>query len=155
MMATVNQIVTESTSPEKFATLFYADWNPGSCQMCYVNAGHNYPIVVRQNGSVEQLNIGGLVLGVIPHTSFEHGSVQLYPGDIVLMYTDGLSELNNPMGEEYGEERLIRLLQDNAHLSAEALKTKIIRDATRFSLGELGFDDLTLIVLKMRNNQPA
>ncbi len=155
MMATVNQIVTESTSPEKFATLFYADWNPVTRQFNYVNAGHNYPIVVRENGTVEQLSIGGLVLGVIPTAAFERGSVQLAAGDLVLLYTDGLSELNNPEGEEYGEERLIRLLRENAHLSAEAIKTKIIRDATRFSLGELGFDDLTLIVFKVRENDSA
>ena len=145
----MNQIITESTSPEKFATLFYADLDPAIRELVYVNAGHNYPIVVRSDGTTENLITGGLVLGVIASAKFEYGRIQLAPGDLVVLYTDGLSELRDPQGDEYGEERLLRLLTDNRHLSAEALKNKLIRDATRFALGELDFDDLTLMILKI------
>lgn len=152
IISAVNQIVTESTSPEKFATLFYADLDPVTMQLTYVNAGHNYPIVVRSDGTSECLKTGGLVLGVIRAALYEQGCVQLAEGDVVTIYTDGLSELNDPLGEEYGEERLQRLLTENRHLSAEAIKNKLMRDATRFALGELGFDDLTLMILKMDKN---
>jgi sigma-B regulation protein RsbU (phosphoserine phosphatase) len=152
IISAVNQIITESTSPEKFATLFYADLDPATRELVYVNAGHNYPIVVRPDGTTANLITGGLVLGVIASASFEYGRIQLASGDLVVLYTDGLSELRDPKGDEYGEERLLRLLTDNRHLSAEALKNKLIRDATRFALGELDFDDLTLMILKIEQD---
>ena len=154
IISAVNQIITESTTAEMFATLFYADWDPVARQLNYVNAGHNYPIVVRQDGTSDTLRVGGLALGVIAEAQFEQSRVQLVPGDLVLLYTDGLTELNDPMGQEYGEERLLRLLKENRHLSAETIKNKLVRDATRFALGELGFDDLTLIVLKLDDETP-
>jgi len=152
MISAVNQVVTASTTPEKFATMFYADLDPETRELTYVNAGHNYPIVVRSDGTSECLKTGGLVLGVVKSTEFELGRLQLAPGDILTIYTDGLSELNDPRGQEYGEERLCRLLTENRHLPADAIKNKLIRDATRFALGELGFDDLTLMILKMEKD---
>ncbi len=151
IISTVNQIVTETTSPEKFATLFYADWDPGRRRLTYVNAGHNYPIVVRRGGTCHDLKAGGLVLGVLADATYEQAQMELDPGDVVLIYTDGLSELHNPAGEEFGEERLQRFLIDNRHLPVEAIKNKLIRDASRFALGELGFDDLTIIILKLED----
>lgn len=152
IISAVNQIVTESTSSEKFATMFYADLDRVTGELTYVNAGHNYPIVIRADGTSECLVTGGLVLGVIPGTRFQYGVMRLGPEDVLVLYTDGLSELNDPMGEEYGEERLVRLITENRHLSADTLKNKLIRDATRFSLGELGFDDLTLMILKIEKD---
>jgi len=151
IIGAVNQIVTESTSPEKFATLFYADWDPATQEFTYVNAGHNYPMVVRRDATYTDLITGGLILGFMPHAHFEDARIQLGPGDVVLLYTDGLSELQNPAGEEYGEKRLRRFLTENRHLSAGAIKNKLIRDANRFALGQIGFDDLTLIILKLED----
>ncbi|MCP4710587.1 MAG: serine/threonine-protein phosphatase, partial [Planctomycetes bacterium] len=139
-----------------YITFFYGLLDKSSLTMDYVNAGHNYPIVVRSDGTSQVLKTGGLVLGVIGSAPFEQGSIQLLPGDVLTIYTDGLSELNDPLGEEYGEDRLTRLLTDNRHLSPEAIKNKLMRDATRFALGELGFDDLTLMILKLlKNGNPA
>jgi len=154
IISAVNQIITESVSSETFATMFYADWNPATGQLTYVNAGHNYPIVVRRDGTGDTLQIGGLVLGVIANTQFEQSDIKLMPGDVVLFYTDGLTELNNPAGQEYGEERLLRFLTENRHLSAETIKNKLVRDANRFALGEIGFDDLTFMVLKIEDEDP-
>ena len=152
IISAVNEILVETTSPEKFATLFYGDWDPAARELAYVNAGHNYPIVMRRDGTSEQLHTGGLVLGVMPQTCFEHGRLRLAPGDVLLMYTDGLSELRNPAGEEYGEERIVRFLTDSRHLSAETIKNKLVREANRFALGEIGFDDLTFIILKLEDH---
>jgi len=149
IISAVNEIVTESTSPEKFATMFYADWDPISRELAYVNAGHNYPMVVRKDGTYTDLVVGGLILGFMGNAQYADAKIQLTPGDVVLVYTDGLSELRNHAGEEYGEDRLRRFLTENRHLSADAIKNKLIRDANRFALGQIGFDDLTLIILKL------
>lgn len=149
VMANTNVLVHESTSAERFATLVYAELDPATCNLVYSNAGHNHPILVRRDGRCEMLDCGGLVLGVMPSVHYETGAVTLQMEDLLLFYTDGLSELQNPDGEEYGEARLIRFLKDNRHLDPEELKNRLVREVTRFALGDIGFDDLTMVVLKM------
>jgi sigma-B regulation protein RsbU (phosphoserine phosphatase) len=149
VMANTNVLVHESTSPERFATLVYAELDTASRTLVYSNAGHNYPILIRGDGRCELLDCGGLVLGVMPSVHYDTGDVVLERDDVLLFYTDGLSELQDPNGEEYGEARLIRFIKDNRHLDPEELKNRLIREVTRFALGAIGFDDLTMVILKM------
>lgn len=149
VMASTNALVNQSTSADRFATLVYAEFDPVAHRLIYSNAGHNYPIVIRHDGRHELLDVGGLVLGVMPSVNYETGRVDLGMNDLVLFYTDGLSELQNPLGEEYGESRLIRFLCDNRHLEPEELKNRLLRDVARYALGTIDFDDLTMVILKL------
>ncbi|MBI3873147.1 MAG: SpoIIE family protein phosphatase [candidate division Zixibacteria bacterium] len=148
-VANANVLIAESTSPEQFATLVFAEFDPSTHRLTYANAGHNYPIVVSENGTHTVLDCGGLVLGVMPQAEYAVGEVSLSHGDAVLFYTDGLSDLQNLDGEDFGEGRILALLRENRHLPAEALKDEMVRHADHFASGELGFDDLTLMVLKI------
>jgi sigma-B regulation protein RsbU (phosphoserine phosphatase) len=148
-IANTNSLITDSTGSERFATLVYAEFDPIQCRLAYCNAGHNYPIIMRQDGSHEFLTTGGLLLGVSKTAEYEVGEACLRPDDVVLFYTDGLSEIQSPDGEEFGENRLVNFLADHRHLAPDDLKNRLVREATHFSLGAIGFDDMTLIVMKV------
>ena len=109
----------------------------------------NYPFVVHADGRCSFLDRGGLILGAFSQAAYESGSVQLEPDDIVMFFTDGLSDLRDLEGNDFGEERILELVREHNQLGAEALKNELLREAKEFSSGELGFDDLTMIVLKI------
>ncbi len=115
-------------------------------RLAYVNAGHNAPFVVRSDGSHQRLPEGGVVLGVFASRNYEMGSAQLSPGDRVVLFTDGVTEACNAAGEEFGEARLLRLLEDHRTLSADQLQAKILAVVAEFSGGRWQ-DDATLLVL--------
>ena len=144
-----NAFIAEITSSEQFATMVYAELDPAAGALTYANAGHNYPIVVRSDGSHSRLESGGLVLGVMPDVIYEVSTVSIRSGDIVFFFTDGLSDLEAPDGDGFGEDRIVDMVIDNRHLTPERLAHEIVRHATEFSAGELGFDDLTFVVLKI------
>ena len=141
----LNSIVHRNTDSDRFITFFYAHLD-GSRRLAYVNAGHNAPFVVRADGSHERLREGGAVLGVFGTANYELGLAQLSPGDRVILFTDGVTEACDPSGEEFGEARLLRLLQDHRKLSADELQAKILAVVAEFS-GSRWQDDATLVVL--------
>lgn len=147
-IADTNAFVSEITAAEQFATLVYAEFNHLTRELSYTNAGHNQPMLVRHDGRCERLDCGGLVLGVIPSVTYEVGSIRLEPGDTILFFTDGLSDLTSPAGADFGEERTLELVVKNRGMSADALAREVVREATTFSAGDLGFDDLTIVVFK-------
>lgn len=147
-IANTNAFVSEITAAEQFATMVYAEYDNISRQLTYTNAGHNQPMLVRLNGDHERLDCGGLVLGVLPSALYEVSSVRLEPGDTILFFTDGLSDLESPSGADFGEERALELTIKHRHLAADALAREIVREATSFSAGDLGFDDLTIVVFR-------
>jgi serine phosphatase RsbU (regulator of sigma subunit) len=112
----------------------------------YASAGHNPPFLLRRDASHERLGEGGGVLGIFPDQTYTMGSVQLAPGDRVVLFTDGVTEANNPAGEEFGEERLLALLREHRALSAAELQKIILAAADEFSGGHW-HDDATLLVL--------
>ena len=142
----LNSIVYRNTESDRFITFFYAHLDGSTRRLAYVNAGHNAPFVVRSDGSHERLRDGGAVLGVFASRNYEMGSAQLSAGDRVILFTDGLTEACNPAGEEFGEARLLRLLEDHRTLSANELQGKIIAVVAEFSGGRWQ-DDATLLVL--------
>ena len=142
----LNSIVFRNTDSDRFITFFYAQLDGPARRLAYVNAGHNAPVVVRSDGSHERLREGGAVLGVVASRDYEMGSVQLSQGDRVILFTDGVTEACNLEGEEFGESRLLRLLEDHRTLSANALQAKILAAVAEFSGGRWQ-DDATLLVL--------
>ncbi|NQT27832.1 SpoIIE family protein phosphatase [candidate division KSB1 bacterium] len=146
----VNQQISQTTAPEKFATFFYGILDQKSLGLEYTNAGHNYPIHVRKGGECTLLKKGGLVIGIYPDTQYETGRISMTPGDALIMYTDGLTESLNPEEDEYGEERLLKLLEKINHLSAQQILDLILEEVVQFTQGQLYADDLTMVILKIK-----
>jgi len=141
----VNTLMRSNLGQDRFVTFFYALLDAPERQLTYCNAGHNAPVLVRANGSVERLHCGGLVLGLAVEAPYEQGTVKLNPGDRLLLFTDGLTEANSIDGEEFGEERLIETAVQNRGLSATALEEKLLASAAAFSSSFT--DDVTLVVV--------
>jgi sigma-B regulation protein RsbU (phosphoserine phosphatase) len=117
--------------------------------MRYVNAGHIPPILYRaKSRSIDRLASGGTVLGLFPETPFESGEVAFAPGDVLVVFTDGLSEAWGRNEEEFGEERMAALIRDNASLPAKELERVIQNEVETFTSGARATDDRTLIVVK-------
>lgn len=141
-----NQFLCRNIAQDKFITFFYGCLDARSRRLEYTNAGHNAPIVLRRDGSHCRLQTGGGVLGVFEQHTYEQGEVELFAGDRLVLFTDGLTEAGNPDGEEFGEQRLLRLLMENRARSAGELQRKIMDAVSEFSRGDFQ-DDATLIVL--------
>jgi phosphoserine phosphatase RsbU/P len=146
LCARLNALLCRNTTDDRFITLFYAQLDGPSRRLRYANAGHNPPLLLRRDGSHERLGEGGGVLGIFPEQTYAPGTVQLAPGDRVVLFTDGVTEANNPAGEEFGEERLLALLREHRESSAEKLQKRILAAADEFSGGHW-HDDATLLVL--------
>ncbi len=146
LCARLNALLCRNTTGDRFITLFYAHLDGASRCLCYSSAGHNPPILLRGDSSCERLDEGGGVLGIFPDQTYVKGTVQLEPGDRVVFYTDGVTEANNPAGEEFGEERLLALLREHRASSAGELQKMILAAADGFSGGHW-HDDATLLVL--------
>jgi phosphoserine phosphatase RsbU/P len=148
MLHNINKYVTESTSSEKFATLFYGEFNRISRQFNYSNAGHNYPILVRADGSHELLSAGGLVLGAFAGVEYEEGAVHIDENDLLFLYTDGLSEAQNDVDEEYGEGRILDYVVGNRQYGSRHIADGILEDVRLFDVTFPPRDDTTIVILK-------
>jgi sigma-B regulation protein RsbU (phosphoserine phosphatase) len=149
MTMRVNHLICENTGNDKFITFFWGIFDPTSKIFRYVNAGHNHPFVVRAGGSIERLAAGGIILGVMKHASpYEEGSVRLLPGDVIVMFTDGISEAMNKEGIDYTEERVEQFLRKVGALSAQGILDEIQNEIARYTSGAQQSDDITLVVMK-------
>lgn len=146
-----NQIATSSSS-EKYVTLFYAELDIEAGILHYANAGHNYPVLVRQNGTIERLIVGGPVIGAFPDIQFESAKIQLEREDLLFFFTDGLSEAMNAEGVEYGEDRIERFVTDKRTLTPEQLIIEILNDVRLHDPTFPPQDDTTIVSLKMIDN---
>ncbi len=146
LCARLNALLYRNIASDRFITFFYAHLDGPSGTLQYVNAGHNPPIVLHQDGSHHRLREGGGVFGVFPHQSFALGTTGLHPGDRVVLYTDGVTEAADANYEEFGDERLIQLLQEKRSSSANELQAQILQAAGDFCRGHW-HDDATLLVL--------
>ena len=142
----LNSLVCHNTGADRFITFFYARLDGPARRLHYANAGHNAPVLLHADGSHERLQAGGGVLGVFPRQKFASGAAQLAPGDRLILYTDGVTEVCDAADEEFGEVRLLRLLQEHRLAAASALQEKILAVAGAFSCGRW-HDDATLLVL--------
>jgi serine phosphatase RsbU (regulator of sigma subunit)/pSer/pThr/pTyr-binding forkhead associated (FHA) protein len=144
----VNRYLAENIPSNRFVTLFYAELDPKSGSLSFVNAGHNPPLIVRTDGTVEHLGAGGLPLGIIPHAEYREGRTQLNPGDVLVIYSDGVSEALGPTGEEFGPERLYDVVAQNVAASASGIRDRIESALTKFAQGTPANDDITLVIVK-------
>ncbi|MCH8125742.1 SpoIIE family protein phosphatase [candidate division KSB1 bacterium] len=152
-MASLNNLIYETTIADTYATFFYGELNPKTRDFIYTNAGHFPPVIIRKNGGLIELKQGGTVLGFIQNMPYTESKVQLIPGDIALFYTDGLIEAQNPNGDFFELNNVIEIIQDNSHLSAAELINKITSEIYQFSMINRVEDDLTLIVIKVNDNE--
>jgi sigma-B regulation protein RsbU (phosphoserine phosphatase) len=146
LCARLNSLVCHNTGSDRFITFFYAQLDGPARLLRYTNAGHNAPVLLHPDGSHHRLEAGGGVLGVFPHQTFAAGAVHLAPGDRVIFFTDGVTEACDAAGEEFGEVRLLGVLQEHRAVTAHVLQDKILAAASEFSLGHW-HDDATLLVL--------
>ncbi len=144
----VNRYLVESIPPNRFVTLFYAELNPKSGALAFLNAGHNPPLIVHAGGTMEQLASGGLPLGILADADFREGRTKLYPGDVLVIYSDGVSEAVNPNGEEFGATRLYEVVARNLDTSASGIRDRIESALTKFCQGTPAADDITLVIVK-------
>jgi sigma-B regulation protein RsbU (phosphoserine phosphatase) len=151
IMQRVNSLVHEASSASRFATLFYAEYDSGSRELSYVNAGHNPPVILRGSGAackVFRLETGGPVVGLLKKC-YRRGSFSLEPGDMIVLFTDGVSESMNARDEEWGEDRLIEFAKTCQGLPASEAITKILAAAEEFAAGASQHDDMTLVVMRI------
>jgi len=145
----LNRLLCERASGERYASMFWCYHDPIAHTLSYVNAGHCPPLLTRKNGSkveISRLHVGGPVLGVLPDARYEQAKLQVSPGDLLVMYSDGLVEAINSHGEEYGEGRLRELLATLTEKSANDILRAIVASLAAFSgITELR-DDLTIVV---------
>jgi len=148
VLGAVNREVHASSLPNRYATLFYGVFDEATRALQYVNAGHNPPMVLRRDRSVLRLESGGPPVGMFPNWAYKEGAVQLDPGDLVLAFTDGVTEAVNPAGDEWGEEGLLRAVAEHDAQSADEMVESIFRSMDEFSLGRQS-DDATVMVLRV------
>ncbi|HEY7180238.1 MAG TPA: PP2C family protein-serine/threonine phosphatase [Blastocatellia bacterium] len=150
----VNQQVAGSMMDASFITLFYAEFDERTSTLRYSNAGHNPPLLFcneRKDGErVRKLGVGGTVLGIFCDTEFEEEEIELRSGDTLVAFTDGLIEARSPLGEEFGEDRLIEVLLENAALPAAEVEKRILRSVEDWTAEAEQEDDLTLVILKVK-----
>jgi sigma-B regulation protein RsbU (phosphoserine phosphatase) len=143
-----NRLLFNSTSPEKFATLFYAVLNPESGSFCYSNAGHERPVLLKKNQEVRFLGTGGLPLGMLEDWAYEDECEQLCPGEMLVIYSDGIGETVGANGEQFGAEGAVNVIKASAHLSARELVETMLSAVRRHAANPTQSDDMTLVVVK-------
>lgn len=145
----VNHQVYASSVEGRFATLFYGVIDTTTKMLRYVNAGHNPPMVIRLDGSVAFLEAGGAPVGIFGDWDYEEGELQLSSDDLIVAYTDGVTEATNPSGEYWGTDGLAKAVTGNAAGSVEDIVTAIFSAMDEFSHGNQQ-DDATVAVLRIR-----
>ncbi len=151
MMRNMNTQMAQSSSAEKFVTLFYAELDLETGELEYANGGHNYPLVVKPDGQVSHLQVGGPIIGAFPFVDYESGSVQLESEDVLFLFTDGLSEAMDVDDHEYGEDRIQRFVVDRRDKDPQTILSDLLVDVRRFDPTSPPKDDTTAIALKMTN----
>jgi sigma-B regulation protein RsbU (phosphoserine phosphatase) len=147
-MVDMNRLIFEASAVNRYATFFFGIFDPPASRLDYVNAGHNPPVLLRC-GDVLRLETGGPVIGLLPSVGYSQGSLMLAPGDILLAYTDGISEAMNSAEEEWGEEAMISAAQQAAEGNAEDIVKAMFAAADVFAGSALQHDDMTVLVMKV------
>lgn len=147
IVSVLNQHLHKNTPPEKFATFFFAVFDESSSELTCTNAGHLQPILVRK-GEAHRLEVDGMVIGAFPFARFGESSVKLEPGDLIVCFTDGISEPENEYGEMFGEDRLTDMVLKNAHRSDAELMNLIVEDVMKWTGSDELQDDMTLLMIR-------
>ena len=153
LMSLINNMIVQNTDIDKFITAVYGILDIEKKLFVYSNAGHNPPLLVHDDGTIEQMEKGGLVLGMMKDVPYEEGTIHLRPNDLIIMYTDGVTEAMNAEEEEFGEESLLDTIQEDENLSAEALSQKIVQRVKSFAADDQQQDDITLVIIKVKESK--
>jgi sigma-B regulation protein RsbU (phosphoserine phosphatase) len=145
----VNNLLYESLERENYVTAVYGVLDIKNKVFTFSNAGHNPPILRKKEGKIRHLTEGGLALGVIQNSEYKERALNLKPGDVILFYTDGVTEAKNESEEEFGTKRLEKILVENPDLKAKELQDKIYQEVRGFTGTESREDDLTMIIIKV------
>jgi sigma-B regulation protein RsbU (phosphoserine phosphatase) len=143
-----NSLLFNSTSSEKFVSLFYGKIDIKNHELLLCNAGHDRPLFLSKDNELFRLKTGGIVLGFIPDFQYEEEKRVIQAGEIILVYSDGITEAMNENEEEFGEERLIEILRENKDQSSERIIKKIIENVGNHFRGMPQMDDMTLLIIK-------
>jgi catechol 2,3-dioxygenase-like lactoylglutathione lyase family enzyme len=146
-LQSVNRLLYENTEDGAYATLFFAEYDDHARRLRYANCGHWPPLLLRNDNTLERLYSTGTVLGLFKEWACSIGELQLFSGDILALYTDGISETLNGRGEEFGEQRLAAVLRQQVKLPSGALLTSVVNEVREFGSHEQQ-DDITLIIAK-------
>ena len=148
--ALINDLISANTSDGRFITFFWAVINNEEKKMTYVNAGHNHPLLVR-DGEIRKLNKGGMILGVMETTiPYESETIKLQKDDVIVLFTDGISEAMNKESEEFSDERLEENSIKLSSLSAKEILDGIKNEVTDFTKGAAQSDDITMVIVKVK-----
>ncbi len=147
-LARANRLLHQSTDSEKFATLFYAVLDAEQHCLCYSNAGHNDPFVLSLQSEPRPLKTGGIMLGLLPQRTFADETIALAPGELLVIYSDGISEAVNVLDEQFGEERLLAVIKENWQASAEKLVEQVLAAVQQHAGSAPQADDMTLMIVK-------
>jgi sigma-B regulation protein RsbU (phosphoserine phosphatase) len=145
----LNRHLYHSTTPEKYATLFLAIYDRSRRTLRYANAGHLPALLLRTDGSLRKLTSGGMVIGLFEEISIDEAEIELQPGDLVVAFSDGVTEPENEFGE-FGEVRLIELLRENSQLPLARISDEITQAVNDWIGGAEQPDDLTLLLARPR-----
>jgi sigma-B regulation protein RsbU (phosphoserine phosphatase) len=150
LMRNVNRLVYDSSTSSRYATFFYAEYDPTTRLLTYVNAGHNPPVILRKDATIE-LAPTGMVIGLMPDAEYEQATIALHAGDTLFAFTDGISEAMTHAEEEWGEDRMVAcakhfLSQPGRAIGARPLLDCVLQAADVFTAGAPQHDDMTLLV---------
>jgi len=149
LLRSVNRLFYDNTGDSAYASLLFADYDEAAGRLRYVNCGHLSGLLVRSNGRVDRLESTSTLLGLFKEWNCSMREQELSPGDVLALYTDGITEASNERGEEFGERCLIESLQQHRDLPCQALLTAIVDGVRRFSFQEQ-HDDITAIIAKFK-----
>ena len=153
LVTRLNRIIHSNCPSNRFISFFIGILDPQTGELNYVNAGHNPPLLVRKNASVEKLDCTGLILGIMPAARYEQKNVRLAPGDAVVLFSDGVTEASRPdIDEEFGEDRLAETFVKIRNLPAQSIVQAITHQLQEFTEGAPPADDITLVVAKKIEN---
>lgn len=147
VVARANLQLCEETAPDKFSTLFLGAYDPEQGTLTYSNAGHLPPLLLR-DGEISKLDINGMIVGAFPLAEYSATSLTLSRGDLLVAYTDGVTEPENSRGEEYGEDRLCEALSRRANQPLQAVIEEVMDDVVRWTGDSTLQDDMTMLVMR-------
>ncbi len=145
LMANVNRLVCDASAENRYATFFYGEFDPATRRMVYTNGGHNPPMLLR-GSEILRLETGGPPVGLFRDSCYDQDEIAVETGDILVLFTDGISEAENPAEEEWGEDALIAAVRSNLQSPPSEMISKILEAADRFAAGAPQHDDMTLVV---------
>jgi serine phosphatase RsbU (regulator of sigma subunit) len=150
LLQSVNRLFYDNTAENAYATLFYSEFDDRTCRLRYANCGHLPALVVQSDGTVKRLSSTAAVLGLFTEWTCSTSELQLCPGDVFTIYSDGITEALNQREEEFGEERLLEVMTLARDLSPSDIVTAVFENVRRFC-GNQQRDDVTMIVAKCRS----